>query len=63
MTDIKQKIEQFKRQLLEDLMAECTPPQLELFGKCFPDGVPSEKLTMALELCDRTVKKNREESR
>ena len=59
MADWEKQVEKFKRQLLENLLAECTKPQRELFEKCFPDGVPAEKMQTALGLCERTVKKNR----
>jgi len=59
------EIEQFKRKLLEERLEKCTQPQRDFFKKIypidrFPDGVPSQYLDSAIDLCDRTIKKNNE---
>ncbi len=54
----KAEVEQFKRDLLAARLALVTPPQRALFDRCFPNGVPSDRLESAIDLCDRTIAKN-----
>jgi hypothetical protein len=47
---------------LRSLLAECTEPQRQLFGRMFPAGIdkiPEDGLRSAIDLCQRTVTKNR----
>ena len=51
--------EQFKRDSLADILAQCTPEQQEFFNtKVFPNGVPLDSLNSAYALCERTIRKN-----
>lgn len=52
------RIEQYKRQMLVDALAQLLPAQVELFNRVYPNGIPSEKLINAIDLCERTIKKN-----
>ena len=54
----KHEVEAFKRRLLAEKLALCTEPQRALFARCYPKGVPSDSLESAIDLCDRTIKKN-----
>jgi hypothetical protein len=59
MPTLDTKTEEFQRQELANLLAQCTPEQQEFFNKrVFPDGVPRDKLVSAYDLCERTLRKN-----
>ena len=51
-------VEETLRDLLKDMLNQCTLPQQELFNKLYPGIVPMNKLESAIDLCDRTLKKN-----
>lgn len=55
---IDQQVEDFKRQLLANHLAQCTEAQQALFRRCYPNGVPGDRLVNAIDLCRRTIKKN-----
>lgn len=55
---IHQAVETFKRDMLADRLAQCTPAQQAFFHRLYPKGVPDDKLVNAIDLCDRTIKKN-----
>ena len=55
---INQEIEDFKRKMLNERIIQLTEPQLALFNRLFPDKIPEEKLITAIDLCDRTIRKN-----
>lgn len=59
MTKAEKLVEKFKRNLLQCRLDECTISQRDFFHRIFPNGVPEEKLTSAIDLCDRTIKKNK----
>ena len=61
--NVKAEIEQFTRNLLEERLTQCTEPQREMFNRIYPKGVPANHLESAVDLCDRTIKKNREGKR
>ena len=47
---------------VRELLGECTEQQRKTFALVFPDGVdrlPEKKLRQAVDLCNRTVLKNR----
>ena len=52
------EIESFLRGKLDERLLEVTEKQRAFFGKIFPDGVPPDKLKSAIDLCDRTIRKN-----
>lgn len=56
----KQEVEAFKRGLLAERLAMVTQKQREFFDRCFPKGVPSDRLESAIDLCNRTISKNGE---
>jgi len=59
MATLDTKTEEFQRQELANLLAQCTPEQRKFFhGRVFPNGVPRDKLVSAYDLCERTLKKN-----
>lgn len=55
---VENEIEQFKRTLLKERLSQCTEKQVAFFNKIFFDGVPKSKLIAAIDLCDRTIRKN-----
>jgi len=55
---IDKKVEAFKRGLLNEALAQCTADQQAFFHRIFPGGVAESKLVGAIELCERTIKKN-----
>jgi hypothetical protein len=52
------QVEAFKRSLLAERLAMVTEPQRALFDRCFPKGVPGDRLESAIDLVDRTIAKN-----
>ena len=53
-------IDTLQREITE-LLSECSEPQVALFGRIFPNGIEKEseeQLKSALDLLQRTVKKN-----
>ena len=57
---VKEEIEQLTRNLLQERLAQCTTSQRAMFNRMYPQGVPADRLESAIDLCDRTIKKNRE---
>lgn len=60
MTAAEQLVEDFKRNKLAELVAQCTPKQQECYRKIwpaerFPNGCPSKDLISAMDLCLRTL--------
>lgn len=55
---VKKEIEEFERTLLEDRLRQCTEKQVAFFKKIYPNGVPESKLIDAIDLCNRTIRKN-----
>jgi hypothetical protein len=59
MSTLDIKTEEFQRNELAKLLALCTIEQQKLFReRVFPNGVPTDKLVSAYDLCERTLKKN-----
>ena len=58
MSKIKDEVEEFKRKLLAERLAQCTEAQQRMFNKVYPEGVLESKLESAIDLCDRTIRKN-----
>ena len=58
MTESQKEVEQYQRGMLARRLEACTPSQKDLFNKIYPDGVPLDKLMNAIDLCDRTIRKN-----
>ena len=57
---IQAEVDAFTRSLLADRLAQCSPAQQALFHRFYPGEVPEHKLINAIDLCDRTIKKNLE---
>lgn len=55
---VKREVEEFKRKLLSERHEHLSEKQLALFNRIWPEGVPSKDLEGAIDLCDRTIKKN-----
>jgi hypothetical protein len=53
------EVEAYKRKMLADRLAQCTPTQQAFFGRVYPRGVREEQLMNAIDLCDRTIRKNK----
>ena len=54
----KEEIEDFKRRLLADRLGQCTEKQQAFFHKVYPNGVSAGRLENAIDLCERTIRKN-----
>jgi len=63
MTDADKEVERFKREMLATRLDQCTQAQRDLFGKIYPGKVPAGKLMQAIDLCDRTIAKNKKLNR
>lgn len=60
-TKVRSEIETFLRSLLADRLSQVSSAQREFFRKLHPgEVVPYERLENAIDLCDRTIKKNLE---
>lgn len=60
MSEAKKKIKEFKAQLLAEMLATCSQAQQDMFNKqIFPNGVPDDKYDGAIDLIERTIKKNK----
>jgi hypothetical protein len=57
MNNLIKMTEEFQRQKVKDILAQCTPEQQEKFRRLFPD-LRADQLVMAYDLCERTIKKN-----
>lgn len=58
---IEDEIEEFKRNCLTERRAQLPDMQNEMFTRIFPAAyVPEGKLIQAIDLCDRTIRKNLE---
>lgn len=57
----REEIEAFKRKLLAERLEKITPEQKSKFDRIFPTGVPFDRIISAIDICDRTIKKNSEE--
>lgn len=57
--EVEAKVEEFKRGLLNEALAQCTADQQAFFHRIFPKGVPEENLIGAIDLCERTIRKNK----
>ena len=55
-----EKIDKLEDDTLKELLPQLTEPQRDLFNKCYPNGVPRSKMVNAIDVCERTVKKNNE---
>lgn len=55
---INDKVTSFKRQLLADALEQCSDKQRALFRRLYPEPIPDDKLIQAIDLCERTIKKN-----
>lgn len=60
--NVKEKIEAFKRHLLADALAQLPEENVKRFNQIFPKGVKDEDVINAIELCERTIKKNKEKA-
>jgi hypothetical protein len=58
--EIYAKVEAFKRGLLNEAFMQCTAEQQAFFHRIFPNGVPEDKLVGAIDLCERTIRKNKQ---
>ena len=57
---VNAEIAEFTAGLLERRLALLTDKQRAFFHRIYPQGVPSDKMVSAIDLCDRTIKKNTE---
>lgn len=56
---VYEEITAFSRKLLDERLAQLTEPQRKMFhDRVYPKGVPEDRIVSAIDLCDRTIKKN-----
>lgn len=55
---VEKAVEDFKRQMLAERLSQCSEAQQAFFKRIYPKGVPEASLVSAIDLCDRTIKKN-----
>lgn len=55
---IRDEVEAFMRAKLDERLAQVTQPQRDLFYRIWPGKVPADSLEGAIDLCDRTIRKN-----
>lgn len=60
--EVRQEIEDFTRKLLSERLDQLTEQQREKFNRIFSKRVAADDLVGAIDLCDRTIKKNKEDS-
>lgn len=60
---VKKEVEAFMRKLLTERLEKCTAKQKATFDLVYPMGVPPSLLEDAIDLCDRTIKKNHQPKR
>lgn len=61
MSETLDKIKQFERDSLRNLLNQCTPKQQKFFERMYAGGVdliPREKILRAIVQCEATIKKN-----
>ena len=61
MSEALDKIDKYKRDILRELLSQCTEKQQEFFDHMYIYGIekmPKEKLDWAITQCENTVKKN-----
>jgi len=63
MGTTREKVENFKRDELSQMLNQCTGAQQAFFNRLYPKGVPEKKLMNAIDLCERTIAKNRKEAK
>ena len=57
LSELKERHKRETKMLLNELKTQLTESQLQFFNRIFRSGVPEEKLEIAIDLCDRTVRK------
>lgn len=58
MLQIEKQLEAIKRSLLMERLDQLSQKQRDFFSKLYPKGVSEKDLVSAIDLCDRTIKKN-----
>lgn len=62
----RQDVQEFCRGRITELLAQCSDKQREMFTRIFGGGAESvhkDKILSALNLCERTVRKNQKTGR
>jgi len=55
---IEAEVEAHTRKLLDERLAKLCPEQLAFFHRIYAGGVKKDALLNAIDLCDRTIRKN-----
>lgn len=55
---VVEEVEAFKRKLLQERLDQLSEQQVAFFKRLYPKDVPESSLISAIELCDRTLRKN-----
>jgi hypothetical protein len=53
------EVEAFKRRMLAERLTQCTSEQQAFFNRLYPKGVREDQIMDAIDLCDRTIRKNK----
>lgn len=58
MNEANVQIMEYKQQLLEKYLSECTTEQREFFNRMYPKGPRPDQVEWAIQQCINTLKKN-----
>ncbi len=61
MSEALEKIDKYKREVLKELLSQCTEKQQEFFDHMYIYGIdhmPKDKINWAIIQCENTIKKN-----
>lgn len=62
MSEALNKVDDYARSVLRELLDQCTPAQQDLFRRLYismPETMPPDKLRWAIIQCENTVKSNK----
>lgn len=62
MSESLKQIEDYRRQVLADLLAQCTLEQIDLFNRMYGsiEDIRDDQIDWAIQQCERTIKENKE---
>lgn len=63
MSEALNKIKDYRKKSLIDLYDQLTPAQQDLFNRMYIDvkEIPDDKIDWAIQQCERTISKNKQE--
>ena len=57
---LNKAVEQFKRDTIAAMLAQCTQQQRDFWDRIFPGGIPEHSLDTAYDLVERTLAKTKQ---